>query len=55
MGEIKDRLKGNTNQTIGDMKQQSDDPDTRDEGAAQKLKGVGQEFKGKVKGVVNDL
>ena len=37
------------------MKQQSDNPDVRDEGAAQKLKGVGQEMKGKVKGVINDL
>ena len=25
MGEIKDRLKGNANQAIGDLKQQSDD------------------------------
>ena len=55
MGEIKDRIKGNANQAIGDMKQQSADPDVRDEGAAQKLKGAGQEFKGKVKGVINDL
>ena len=55
MGEIKDRLKGNANQAIGDMKQQSDNPDVRDEGAAQKVKGAGQEFKGKVKGVINDL
>jgi uncharacterized protein YjbJ (UPF0337 family) len=55
MGEIKDRIKGNANQAIGDMKQQSADPDTRDEGSAQKLKGAGQEFKGKVKGVINDL
>ena len=55
MGEIKDRLKGNANQAIGDIKQQSDNPDVRDEGAAQKLKGVGQDVKGKIKGVINDL
>ena len=55
MGEIKDRLKGNTNQAIGDLKQQSDDPAVRDEGAAQKLKGTGQNHKGKVKGIINDL
>jgi uncharacterized protein YjbJ (UPF0337 family) len=55
MGEIKDRLKGKANQAIGDMKQQSADPDVRDEGDAQKLKGTGQELKGKVKGIINDL
>jgi uncharacterized protein YjbJ (UPF0337 family) len=55
MGEIKDRIKGNANQAIGDMKQQSADPDVRDEGSAQKLKGTGQDLKGKIKGVINDL
>jgi uncharacterized protein YjbJ (UPF0337 family) len=55
MGEFTDKLKGNANQAIGGMKQESRDPDVRDEGDAQKLKGEGQELKGKVKGVVNDL
>jgi uncharacterized protein YjbJ (UPF0337 family) len=55
MGEITDKLKGNANQAIGDLKQDSADPDVRDEGTAQKLKGTGQELKGKVKGVINDL
>jgi uncharacterized protein YjbJ (UPF0337 family) len=53
MGEIKDRIKGKANQAIGKTKQRSADPDVRDEGAAQELKGAGQEFKGKVKGIIN--
>jgi uncharacterized protein YjbJ (UPF0337 family) len=53
MGELKDKIKGKTNQAIGRSKQRSADPDMRDEGAAQELKGAGQEFKGKVKGVIN--
>jgi uncharacterized protein YjbJ (UPF0337 family) len=55
MGELTDKIKGNANQAIGDMKQRSADPDVRDEGDAQKLKGAGQELKGKVKGVINNL
>jgi len=55
MGEFTDRLKGNVNQAIGDAKQESADPDVRAEGDAQKLKGEGQDLKGKVKGVINDL
>jgi uncharacterized protein YjbJ (UPF0337 family) len=55
MGEFTDKLKGNANQAIGGMKQESRDPEVRDEGDAQKLKGAGQELKGKIKGVINDL
>jgi uncharacterized protein YjbJ (UPF0337 family) len=55
MGEFTDKLKGNANQAIGGMKQNSRDPEVREEGDAQKLKGSGQELKGKVKGVINDL
>ncbi|MFL6858506.1 MAG: CsbD family protein [Allosphingosinicella sp.] len=55
MGEFTDKLKGQANQAIGGVKQQSPDPEVRDEGDAQKLKGTGQEIKGAVKGVVNDL
>jgi uncharacterized protein YjbJ (UPF0337 family) len=55
MGELTDKIKGNANQAIGDMKQNSADPVVRDEGDAQKLKGTGQELKGKIKGVINDL
>ena len=55
MGEFTDKLRGNANQAIGGMKQNSADPAVRDEGDAQKLKGSGQELKGKVKGVINKL
>jgi uncharacterized protein YjbJ (UPF0337 family) len=55
MGEFTDKLKGNVNKAVGGMKQNSDDPAVRDEGDAQKLKGTGQDLKGKVKGIINDL
>jgi uncharacterized protein YjbJ (UPF0337 family) len=55
MGEFTDKLKGNANQAIGGLKQDSADPDVRAEGDAQKIKGGGQELKGKVKGVINKL
>ena len=55
MGELKDRIKGNVNEAVGRAKQQSGDPDTRDEGAGQELKGKGQQLKGAVKGAINRL
>ena len=55
MGEITDRIKGNVNKAVGEAKQNSDDPAVREEGDAQKLKGTGQDLKGKVKGIINDL
>ena len=55
MGEFTDLLKGAANQAAGEVKQNSSDPETRDEGAAQELKGKGQDLKGKVKGIVNGL
>jgi len=55
MGELKDRIKGNVNEAVGRAKQQSDDPDTRDEGAGQELKGKGQQVKGAIKGAINRL
>jgi len=54
MGEFKDKIKGNINEAIGKAKQQSDDPETRNEGAAQEAKGKGQQFVGKVKGALGD-
>ena len=51
MGEFTDKVKGNVNEAIGKVKQQSGDADTRDEGAAQELKGEGQQVKGAVKGL----
>ncbi|MDT0575336.1 CsbD family protein [Croceicoccus sp. F390] len=55
MGEFTDKVKGNVNEAIGKAKQQSNDPDTRAEGAGQETKGKGEQLKGKVKGVINDI
>lgn len=54
MGELIDKVKGNVNEAIGKAKQQSANPATRDEGAAQELKGKGQQVAGKVKGALGD-
>ena len=54
MGEITDKAKGLANEAIGKVKQQSGNPATRDEGAAQELKGEGQQIKGSVKGALGD-
>jgi uncharacterized protein YjbJ (UPF0337 family) len=56
MGELTDKIKGNVNELAGKAKQQSPNPETRDEGAAQELKGKGEQFVGKVKGALgNDI
>lgn len=54
MGELIDKVKGNVNEAIGKAKQQSPNPATRDDGAAQELKGKGQQVVGKVKGALGD-
>lgn len=54
MGEFVDKVKGNVNEAIGKAKQKSDNPETRDEGAAQELKGKAQQAAGKVKGALGD-
>ncbi|MBO9711327.1 CsbD family protein [Sphingomonas sp.] len=54
MGELTDKIKGNVDEIAGKMKQHSDDPDTRDEGAAQEAKGKGEQLIGKVKGALGD-
>ena len=54
MGELTDKIKGNLNEAAGKLKQHSSDPETRDEGAAQELKGKGEQFAGKVKGALGD-
>jgi len=54
MGELTDKIKGNVNEAVGKVKQQSDDPTERDEGAAQEGKGKGQQFVGKIKGALGD-
>jgi uncharacterized protein YjbJ (UPF0337 family) len=56
MGELVDKVKGNVNEAVGKAKQQSDNPDTRGEGAGQELKGKGQQLKGAIKGALgNDI
>ena len=55
MGEVTDRIKGNVNEAVGRAKQQSGDPETRDEGAGQEVKGKAQQLKGAVKGAINRL
>ena len=55
MGELTDKIKGNVNEAVGRAKQESDNPDTRDEGAGQELKGKGQQVKGEIKGAINRL
>ena len=54
MGELKDKIKGNVNEAIGKAKQKSGDPDTRDDGAGQELKGDLQQVKGAVKGALGN-
>jgi uncharacterized protein YjbJ (UPF0337 family) len=54
MGELTDKIKGNINEAAGKLKQGSDNPAKRDEGAAQEAKGKGQQFIGKVKGALGD-
>ena len=55
MGEFTDRVKGAANQAAGNIKQGSTNERVREEGAAQEVKGKGQELKGRVKGVINSL
>ncbi|MFZ5746971.1 MAG: CsbD family protein [Pseudomonadota bacterium] len=54
MGELIDKIKGNVNEAAGKVKQESNDPETRDEGRAQEVKGKGQQLAGKVKGALGD-
>lgn len=54
MGEFIDKVKGNANEAIGKAKQNSDNPDTRADGAAQETKGKVQQLKGEIKGKLGD-
>ncbi len=54
MGELKDKTKGMANEVAGNVKQQSDDSDTRAEGRAQERKGEMQNAKGEVEGALGD-
>jgi len=54
MGELTDKIKGNVNEAVGNAKQHSNDPETRDEGAAQEVKGEAQKIEGDVKGALGN-
>jgi uncharacterized protein YjbJ (UPF0337 family) len=54
MGELTDKVKGNVNEAVGKVKQDSDNPDTRDEGRGQEVKGKFQQAVGDVKGALGD-
>jgi uncharacterized protein YjbJ (UPF0337 family) len=54
MGELTDKAKGIANEIAGKVKQTSNDPDRRAEGAGQELKGEGQQLKGSIKGALGD-
>ena len=58
MGELTDKIKGVANQVAGKTKEAvgdaADRPDIEDDGAAQDLKGQGQNLKGTVKGIFGD-
>ena len=54
MGELKDKAKGVANEIAGNVKQASNDPNTRAEGRAQERKGEAQNLKGSIKGALGD-
>lgn len=54
MGELTDKAKGIGNEIAGNVKQASNDPETRAEGVAQEKKGEAQNVKGSVKGALGD-
>lgn len=54
MGELTDKIKGNVNEAVGKVKQNSGDADTRADGDVQSAKGKTQQFAGKVKGALGD-
>ena len=54
MGEFKDKAKGHANEAIGNLKQESDDPETRAEGRDQETKGEFQKVEGEVEGALGD-
>lgn len=54
MGELKEKIKGNVNEAVGEIKQESNDPETRQEGREQEAKGKAQQLKGEVEGALGD-
>ena len=56
MGEFTDKVKGETNQAICNVKQESGNPETREQGTLQEEKRELQDEKGEIEGAVgNDL
>ena len=56
MGEFTDKVKGETNEAISNVKQESGNSETREEGKLQEEKGELQEEKGEIEGAVgNDI
>ena len=56
MGELGDKIKGTTNEAVGEVKQESNNPETREEGREQETKGEFQKTKGEVEGALgNDV
>lgn len=54
MGEFTDKLKGNVKEAKGKIKQESDNPRTRQEGRDDEVKGKARQTIGKVKGALGD-
>jgi uncharacterized protein YjbJ (UPF0337 family) len=54
MGEFTEKVKGTANDAVGNMKQESDNPETRAEGKDQETKGEFQRDKGEVEGALGD-
>ena len=56
MGEFTEKVKGTANDVAGNLKQDSDNPETRKEGRDQETKGEFQKVKGEVEGALgNDV
>ena len=54
MGEFKEKAKGQVNETIGNLKQESDNPETRAEGKDQETRGEFQKVECEVEGALGD-
>lgn len=54
MGEFTDKAKGAAKEAVGEIKQQSANPETRAKGRAQETEGKIDRAKGSVKGALGD-
>lgn len=56
MGKLTENIKGTINEVMGSLKQESDRPEDKAEGAVQEMKGKAQKIKGKIEGALgNDV